>query len=395
MKNQKERLHKRAIQCAKRKKRLAKSDAMRLYAFILKHLQRQLPDLRLETRLTFAMMMTGLLRSRSGQLAQIVRKVQYNHHEESLIMRFRRFVKNDNLNVETCYLPLVTKILQAVSAEPIVLMVDTTKMGGQCLCLMVSVFYKKRALPLAWLTVKGKKGHLSQETQVSLFKQVKELLPSSAQVVLVGDAEFDGSAVITWLKSQTNWQYVFHTDETTLVSYQGVYHSLKEWATLLQTKPEEDIFLTDVSFTESHQVLGQNIMMTWHEGEKRYWFFVTNCPTLAKTRQWYQLRFTIETLFSDLKGRGFNLDDSRLWKSERLNRLILIAAWAYYFVVVLGVESLFTNLFRRLVRTNAFVHSLFQLGLIYLDYILNQCLEFPDAIDLPPPDTVLHVVISP
>jgi len=255
MKNQKERLHKRAIQCAKRKKRLAKSDAMRLYAFILKHLQRQLPDLRLETRLAFAMTMTGLLRSRSGQLAQIVRKVQYNHHEESLIMRFRRFVKNDNLNVETCYLPLVTKILQAVSAEPIVLMVDTTKMGGQCLCLMVSVFYKKRALPLAWLTVKGKKGHLSQETQVSLFKQVKELLPPSAQVVLVGDAEFDGSAVITWLKSQTNWQYVFHTDETTLVGCQGVYHSLKEWTSLLQTKPEEDILLTDVSFTEAHQVM--------------------------------------------------------------------------------------------------------------------------------------------
>jgi len=389
MKNQKEQPHKRAIQCAKRKRRLAKSDAMRLYAFILKHLQMQLPNLRLETRLTFAMMMTGLLRSRSGQLAKIV------HHEESLVMRLRRFVKNDNLNVETCYLPLVTKILQAVSAEPIVLMVDTTKMGGQCLCLMVSVFYKKRALPLAWLTVKGKKGHLSQETQVSLFKQVKELLPPSAQVVLVGDAEFDGCAVITWLKSQTNWQYVFHTDETTLVGCQGVYHSLKEWTSLLQTKPEEDIFLTDVSFTEAHQVLGQNIMMTWHEGEKRYWFFVTNCPTLAKTRQWYQLRFTIETLFSDLKGRGFNLDDSRLWKPERLNRLILMAAWAYYFVVVLGVESLFTNLFRRLVRTNAFVHSLFQLGLIYLDHILNECLKFPDAIDLPPPDTVPHVVISP
>ncbi|NJN98921.1 MAG: IS4 family transposase, partial [Anaerolineales bacterium] len=42
------------------------------------------------------------------------------------------------------------------------------------------------------------------------------------------------------------------------------------------------------------------------------------------------MRFTTETLFSDLKGRGFHLDDTRLWQPERLHRLLLAAAIAYF-----------------------------------------------------------------
>ncbi len=115
---------------------------------------------------------------------------------------------------------------------------------------------------------------------------------------------------------------------------------------------------------------------------------------MIEAKAWYTLRFTTETLYSDLKGRGFNLDDTRLWKPERVNRLVLAGAIAYFFVVVLGVKSIISRAFCQLVRTDAFYHSLFQLGLIYLDHILNEYLDFPSLIDLPPPDAFEHVVIS-
>jgi hypothetical protein len=57
---------------------------------------------------------------------------------------------------------------------------------------MVSVIYRKRALPLAWIVVKGSKGHFPEEAHVELLKQVHILTPEHCQVIFLGDGEFDG-----------------------------------------------------------------------------------------------------------------------------------------------------------------------------------------------------------
>jgi hypothetical protein len=269
-------------------------------------------------------------------------------------------------------------------------MIDSTKMGGRCICLMVSVYYKSRALPFAWLTFKGKKGHSSQEIQLELFKSVKELLPPDMSVILLGDGEFDGSDLIDWLEKETTWQYVCRTSKSTFVFYEGQWIALNE----LPLAPGEETFLTGVLFTQANQVGPVNILVVWNEAKQCHWFFVNNLASAIEAKEWYALRFTTETLFSDFKGRGFNLDDTRLWIPDRVNRLIFAGSIAYYFTVVLGVESIISRAFCQLVRTDAFYHSLFQLGLIYLDHLLNECLDFPSMSDLPPPDSFEHVVIS-
>ncbi len=367
------------------------SDAARLYRVILRHLLKLMPpDMLAENCITLAMMITGILRGRNGQLKKIARAVQYSYKKESLGERFRRFVRNKNIDVNVVYALLIGKILKAIGQGPIILMIDSTKIGGRCICLMVSIYYKSRALPFAWLTFKGRKGHSSQATQLKLFKRVKELLPTDVPVILLGDGEFDGSEVVEWFKTETNWQYVCRTDHTTLIFHQGRWIALDQ----LPLEPGEETFLKDVLFTQANQIGPVNILVVWHETKECHWFFVTNVETAAEAKDWYTKRFTTETLFSDFKSRGFNLDSTRMWKPERVNRLILAGAIAYFFTVALGVESIVSGAFRQLVRTDAFYHSLFQLGLIYLDHILNECLAFPAMLDLPPPDTFDHVVIS-
>jgi hypothetical protein len=387
----------------RRKKRKEKqpplnmSDAARLYRVILGHIQDRLPELMVEHQLTLAMLVTGMLRERSGQLKKIARGVQYDHKKESLAERFRRFVRNKHIQVEVEYAPFGQRIVQAVGAGPLVLLIDSSKMGGKCLCLMLSVYYKSRALPLAWVTFKGKKGHSSQQTQLALFEQVKALLPPELPVVLLGDGEFDGSEVIDWFNQQPTWQYVCRTDKSNKVFYQGQWQSLSQ----LPLQDGEETFLSQVRFTESNNVGPVNILVVWHEAKQEHWFFVTNLQTAAQAQAYYLWRFTIETLFSDLKDRGLHrsteaherLDDTRLWHPERLHRLIFAAAIAYFFTIVLGVEAIISRAFEQLVRTDAFYHSLFQLGLIYLDHLLNEYLDFPSLIDLPPPEAFEHVVL--
>jgi hypothetical protein len=79
---------------------------------------------------------------------------------------------------------------------------------------------------------------------------------------------------------------------------------------------------------------------------------------------------------------------------ERVSRLIFATAIAYTFSVFLGVESIVSRAFAQLVRTDAFYHSLFQLGLIYLDHLLNECLPIPPLIRLHPPSSFEHIVIA-
>jgi hypothetical protein len=343
-----------------------------------------------ENRITLALLITGILRSKSGQLDHIARTVQYAFKKPSLVDRFRRFVRNKNIVVEVDFNPFALLFLAALNQERQVLLIDSTKIGGGCLCLMLSVYYKSRALPLVWVVYKGKKGHSSQESQLALFKTAQELLPPDSQVIVLGDGEFDGSQVVKWFGQQATWQYVCRTDTSTLVWYQDQWVALNQ----LPLMAGQGSFLTGVLFTKEHQVGPLNILVVWNEAKQAHWFFVTNFATPKEAQHWYGKRFTTETLFSDVKGRGFRLHLTRLKDPHRVSRLIMAVAMAYILTVFLGVEAIISGHFRRLVRTDAFYHSLFQLGLIYLEHLLNDSLPFPDLDLFPPPASFEHVVIS-
>jgi hypothetical protein len=367
------------------------SDAVRLFKVVLQMVNRLMPDMLYDNRVTLAYMITGILKGKNVQFRKIAQAVRYPYQKTSLEDRFRRFVRNHNIVVDVQFIPLVELILSALSQEVLVLLIDSTKVGGGCICLMIGVMYKSRALPLGWVVFKGRKGHSSQETQLALFETVKSMLPDNCQVIALGDGEFDGSQVIDWFETETNWQYTCRTANDTLIWYEGEWTALRDLPFL---ESGQGAFLTGVLFTQSGQVGPGNILVVWNQTEGCHWFFVTNFDTQAEAQKWYRKRFTIETLFSDVKGRGFHLDKTRLWKPERVSRLIFATAMAYIFSVFLGVESIVSRAFIQLVRTDAFYHSLFQLGLIYLDHLLNECLPIPPLIRLHPPSSFDHIVIA-
>ena len=77
--------------------------------------------------------------------------------------------------------------------------------------LMVGVVYKKRALPLVWLVYPGKKGHTSAERHIQVLEKLKALLPEGAEVILMGDAEYDTTEMLLWMQENTSWSYVLRT----------------------------------------------------------------------------------------------------------------------------------------------------------------------------------------
>jgi len=365
------------------------SNEVRLFKTVARMINKFVPGLLEENRVTLAYLITGIIGSKAVQLRQVANKVVYPGKETSLVERFRRFIRNENIIVKSEFNPFVALILSSLSQTRLVLAIDSTKVGGGCICLLVSVVYKSRALPLAWVVFKGRKGHSLAEVQLALLQSLHSLLPPDREVILLGDGEFDSSEVVAWFEQQTTWSYVCRTAKRLLIWDQHAWVALAD----LALAEGEETFLTDILFTQSDQVGPLNLLVVWNQSEQEHWFFLTNFSDPQEAKKWYRRRFSIETLFSDVKGRGFHLDQTRLWQPERLNRLILAVAIAYIFTVFLGVDLIQRGPFEKLFRTDRFYHSLFQLGLSYLNHLLKSCLPIPELGSLPPPDSFEHLVL--
>lgn len=366
------------------------SDADRLESVVALSLFQLLPQLHPDNRTTLIYLVVGLILGREVQLAKIAEQVNYAYKESSLEERFRRYVANDNITVTVTFSIFIKLMLTALAEEPtLVVSIDSSKTGGACITLMVSLGYKSRAMPLCWLTFKGRKGHSAEAIQLALLKTVQALLPSDRAVVLLGDGEFDGSQVVSWLEDQPHWQYVCRTAHNILIEYQGQWLPLKE----IKLEPAQEAFFSQVLFTQANQVGPVNIMAVWVTKEQAHWFFVTNLPTLKEAKAWYRHRFKIETLFSDIKGRGFKLDKSRLKDPARVDRLLLAVAIAYIFVVFWGVDAIRSGSFKLMLRTDRFDHSLFTLGFKQIHRLLKKCLTIPPLLILPPPSSFEHIVL--
>ena len=97
-----------------------------------------------------------------------------------------------------------------------ILIVDGTKVGFTHQLLMISLAYRRRAIPIAWTWVKQVRGHTTAATQLALLDYVGTLLPPGVAVLLVGDTEFGSIKVLQQL-DEWRWNYVLRQKTSTHV----------------------------------------------------------------------------------------------------------------------------------------------------------------------------------
>ena len=132
--------------------------------------------------LTLSMLISGIVGSKQVHLPQIASKVPTPTKVQSRIKRFSRFLANEKVTYESYYLPYARQLLANLAHQTLVLVMDGSPVGRKCRTLMLSVVYKKRALPIAWLVAEGSRGHFPEADHIALIKQVKDILPADAWV---------------------------------------------------------------------------------------------------------------------------------------------------------------------------------------------------------------------
>jgi hypothetical protein len=317
------------------------------------------------------MLVTGIVQSKSVKLDDIAEEVESASKIESQTMQFRRWLKNERINAQLHYLPFIRQLLHSLAKLPLVLIIDGTTCARGCMTLMVSVVYQGRALPLLWVTRKSKKGHFPEDMHVELIRLVKAIIPSGTEVICLGDGEFDGCQWLLEIK-RFGWHFVCRTAKN------AVFYEKDERFSIQDICPErgDSIGITGLEFTDA-RAIKLNAVVYWGKEYKEPLYLVTSFPTAGEAHFWYRKRFKIETLFSDWKGRGFNLQKSGLTEPGRVNRLLIAVALAYIWMIYLGKLAMEKGYNTLIHRTDRCDLSLFRMGRRFFKYFLKQGKPLP------------------
>jgi hypothetical protein len=321
--------------------------------------------------LTLAMMIAGIVVGRHAQLSRISGETAAEAKDKSIEMRLRRWVKNKHLDTEAIYMPFARHLLAALAHQPLLLVMDASQIGRGCMALMVSVVYKKRALPLAWLVYKGKKGHTTAQRHIEALQKVQPLIPANASVILLGDAEYDTTAMLQWLTEHTTWEYVLRTSPQIHVQDGETGQAIGDY-------PLEKGHIFEcrlVGFTQQATV-SVNLIGWWGLRYEKPIYLITSLTARYLACQYYRRRFSIETFFSDQKSRGFHIQKSHLSDPARLGRLLLAACLAYLWVIAQGLLVIAKQQTGWIDRTDRQDKSLFRLGLDWIHHALKRHLDF-------------------
>jgi hypothetical protein len=330
-------------------------------------------------------MICGIIGSERTNLPAIAKKAPpdkgtgLRSNPESRAKSYSRWIMNKAIDAQTYFFPYAEDLIRSLAHVPLYLAIDGSTVGQGCMALMIGVVYKKRVLPLVWIVEKKKKGHFPELTHLKLIRELEQLIPEHARPILLGDGEFDGinlqSLVNGW-----KWEYVLRTGKNILVNWEGHEFSFEQASK--HVRPGECLGLPDALFTKEQYGPIQAIIW-WRKDCKEPLPLVTNMTEMEEACGAYSKRFRIETFFSDQKSRGFHLQKSHLSDPERLNRLMIGACLAYYWMIYMGAYALRSGLHKVVHRTHRCDLSLFTLGLRLLEYFMGEEMPIPLVFTLP------------
>ena len=331
------------------------------------------PQLRITQVQNFAWLMLGIYQSRSVYLSRIAGKIPGQAKLLSITRRLSRFLDNPALRVRQWYKPVALEWLQAQLANvgEVRLIVDGTKVGFAHQLLMVSLAYRKRAIPIAWTWVKHVRGHSSGSKQLALLSYIRQLIPEGSRVILVGDTEFGSVKVLKEL-DDWGWFYVLRQKTDSLVLAKGE-DPWKAFGDFVE-KAGQRIWLEEACYTQSKKYT-VNLLAYWKVGEKEPWCLATNLPDSKSVLSYYKRRVWIEEMFGDMKKHGFDLESSMLRSFLRLSRLTLAVAFLYLWLISTGTYAVHAGK-RHLVDVKSRRDlSLFQIGMRLIERaVTNACL---------------------
>jgi hypothetical protein len=212
--------------------------------------------------------------------------------------------------------------------------------------LMASAVLKGRSVPLLWAscTKHAYDGHRSRNAfEESLLLVLREMLPPALQVILLADRGFGRTELARFCR-QHDIHYVIRINPDVHVQGPSFVGKLCDYPLRKGTCK----LLADTWYREQNPVR-QNIVIRWVRGLPKHrdecWFLMSDLSLgPASLSRLYARRMSIEVLFRDQKNKlnGWALRTTKITRADRLDRMLLILALAYWLLCGIGLIALRT-----------------------------------------------------
>ena len=282
---------------------------------------------------TFCHRVCGLIQSESSHLNRwapfACSRAKY---AQSKVRRFMRWLRNDAIEVQPLYAPMMASALASWQSPQLFLTLDTSHWGKLCQ-IALNVVYRGRAVPVVWKVLKHHSSLVAFKDYAAWLRAAKNVIPKGVDIVLLADRGFADSELMA-LCVKLHWH-----DRLRIKSNFHVYQGDQPLGSVaeLNLPAGSQRFLQGVSITE--QRYGPVNLVLGHSPDgKEKWYVASDETAGASTFEEYGLRLTIEEFFLDEKSNGFDLEHSALHCPKALTRLLWVHAAAILYLVSQGTQ---------------------------------------------------------
>lgn len=327
------------------------------------HLSKELASLNLNlARLKcLTLLLTGLLKHRTVNLALLATENLTGAKNESCYRRFQNFFLKSGLCPTAVGRLILAKIPRPAGGW--VLSMDRTnwKYGKHHInILTVGVVLNNIAIPMVWkvLPQKTKRGNSNTSQRIALLKKILWLMPVEDIFLLAMDREFGGREWLQWL-NQKDIGYIVRVKRNTVVGRRLACEHRTTKQSRKKAHLRQEIWTLDLFFAS------KVIRCKGRRDERLH--IISNRFQGEEALELYKLRWGIELLFSHLKKRGFDLEATHMTDAKKLEKLFALVSLAFLYSFGWGCHLRTTRNQTKATERK----SLFRLGLEDILRLLN------------------------
>src|SRR5579883_561637 len=244
--------------------------------------------------------------------------------------------KRKDLDVTTCFAPLLRWIVGRWTGKDLVLVLDATSFRDQWTVLAISVVLRGCAIPVAWKVVGAKEKGSWRPYWEGLLAQLDGCIPADWKVLVMADR----GLYANWLY-QAILQHGWHPFLRLNVGIKARAHGEDGFAWVSRWVPQPATSWkgkVDCFASRASRLTG-TLLLHWEPGYQDPWIIITDLEPEEAEISWYGMRTWIETGFKDFKRGLWDWQHSKRTDASRVERHWLAMAVAQLWTVSVGCQA--------------------------------------------------------
>lgn len=292
------------------------------------------------TRERLALLVLGMIEAKSAspaQIAQALHRLGMSQAKPESIERHIRRIENDpEITDVLCFHPFARQRLLWARQPELLLILDPTTQDDRVYLVTVGVWYRGRALPLAWLAWEANmplKGERFWARIAQLLAIIAELLPRRLKITWLADRAF-GTPEFTDMVVAYGWFYVVRVQgQTKCRDRQEREKQIQHLIHPIRRRGK----MRGMTFKKRGWRIN-SVIAFWGKNHDSPLCLVSNLPLGWYLIRLYRRRYPIEATFRDYKSYGWQWERGQVVDLDHVKRLLVAMAFASWFAIIVGAR---------------------------------------------------------